>query len=173
MHKWVAFVGMILFLVVVGLFISLEMEWRHPSGPQGKVNVHYTIPVTMPNGKEGHDSFSFWIAGHVERVQLVPTSGDNGHFKYGFVMLYIKTSEGWYETPTASLGGPIDWKCGVKVEFTYPEGMVLREKTRSPIRGLSPAFGPFRWRSHFLASVITSMRGTSRVCGVSVGAKTA
>lgn len=133
-------------VAVIGLvfcLITMEVEWRHPSGPPGKIQVHYTIPVTMPNGEEGHNGFSFWIAGHVEKVQLVPTSGHNEN---GFVMLYIKTSQGWYETPTASLAGPVDWKRGVEVHFHYPEGMVLREQTRSPIHGFYPAFGSLRWR---------------------------
>lgn len=122
--------------VVFALFLlTMEVQWRFPSGPQGMVHVHYTIPVIMKDGQEGVNGFGFWIAGHVERVQIIPTSGHNEH---GFVMLYIKTSEGWYETPTASLGGPIDWKRGVKVEFHYPDGMVLRAKTRSPISLYSP-----------------------------------
>lgn len=139
---------MVVFVAVGVLFFFalFEVEWRYPTGPDGNVRVHYTIPVQgkwMDGKRDGDTTFSFSIAGHVERVQLVPTSG---HDKNGFVMLYIKTSEGWYETPTGSLGGPIDWERGVKVGFTYPEGMVLRKQTRSPIHGFYPAFGPLRWR---------------------------
>lgn len=131
-------------IVFLGFVVTFEVDdWRHPSGPSGRVQVHYTIPVIVENGKEEHDTFFFRIAGHVERVQLIPTSGNNEH---GFAMLYVRTSEGWYETPTASLSGPIDWKRGVKVEFIYPEGMALRKQTRSPIHGFYPAFGSLRWR---------------------------
>lgn len=131
-------------VVLLGFVVMFEVDdWRYPSGPQGEVRVHYMIPVTMENGKKGDIKTVFSIAGHVGCVQIVPTSGHN---EYGFVMLYIKTTEGWYETPTASLGGPIDWERGVKVEFTYPEGMVLRKQTRSPFHGYYPVNGWLRWR---------------------------
>lgn len=142
----VVLTGIILVAIVVlfGAFL-FEVDVRWPWGPSGDVQVHYTIPVTMPDEKEGYNSFTFSVAGHVERVQLVPTSGHNA---YGFVMLYIKTSEGWYETPTASLGGPVDWKRGVTVEFTYPEDMKPRKQTAYVLRAIYPAFGGggLRWR---------------------------
>lgn len=134
-------------VAVVGFvfcLLTVEAEWRSPSGSPGKVQVHYTIPEKGPRGDESV-SFTFWIAGHVERVQIVPISYHN---KYGFVALYIKTTEGWYESPRASLDAPVDWKRGVDVHFHYPEGMVLRAQTRSPVRGYGPAFGHgwLRWR---------------------------
>lgn len=140
----VSLVVVLLSLFAVGMACAfLQVEWRYPWGPPGDIKVHYTIPWSWTGGK-GASEFWFTIAGHIERIQFVPTSSHNAH---AFVMLYMKTTEGWYETPIESLGGPIDWTKGVEVQYYYPVGMVLRKQTRSPIHGFYPAFGPFRWRS--------------------------
>lgn len=148
-------------VAVIGLVFCLftEAENRYPRGPLGGVQVLYKVPV---NGQEWANEFSFWIAGHVEKVQLVPTSGHNEN---GFVMLYIKTSQGWYETPTATLAGPVDWKRGVEVHFHYPEGMVLREQTSDDVHGFYPITRGIRWRRdsfwcgcHLLRGDIASVR---------------
>lgn len=146
---------MVVFVAVGVLFFFalFEVEWRDPSGPHGGVNVRYTIPVLgkeMGNGKRTGDTvFSFWIAGHVERVQLIPVSFYNEH---GFVALYIKTTEGWYESPRGSLSHPIDWERGVEVHFLYPEGMELRKQVRLSHKTHFPSWGQtwIRWRDSYL-----------------------
>ncbi|MBI2636544.1 hypothetical protein HYW84_04460 [Candidatus Peregrinibacteria bacterium] len=153
MRKWCVGIGLVVFVGAGVCFLLFDADWRHPYGPDGDVRVRYTIPVQGKwmdgERREGDTTFSFSIAGYVERVQLVPTSGHNEN---GFVMLYIKTTGEWYQTPTGSLGGPVDWDRGVKVEFIYPDGMKLRDRTRLPINSFYPVFA-FRWDDILLDSL--------------------
>lgn len=119
--------GLLCFLVwtVACVWQDIRLSYprgRSPSTPEETVVVTYTIPDT--NGTWVQTSWS--IAGYVERIRLEETTDIPLH---GFVDLKIKTTEGWYESPRCSLGGPVDWEKGVTMTFEYPKGMKLREKT--------------------------------------------
>ena len=82
-------------------------------GPSGDVGVLVIFPIPGP-------AVSLSISGQVQAVRLVPQEVG--------VRVEIRTTDGWY---FAEYKEPLIKSSSLSVNFRYPEGMVLREKTAS------------------------------------------